>query len=76
MLRNDVKALDANSAKQLAKFARLPSVVRFTGLGRSTIYRMIAAKEFPAPFKLGSRAVGWRWSDLDAWSETRVQKPH
>lgn len=43
----------------------MPSVVCFTGLGRSTIYRMIAAKEIPGPVKLGPRAVGWRWSDLD-----------
>jgi len=44
MLRNDIKALDAYLPEQRPKFARLPSVVRFTGLGRSTIYRMIAAK--------------------------------
>ncbi len=38
---------------QRSMFARLPSVLRFTGLGRSTIYRMIAAREFPGPVKLG-----------------------
>jgi prophage regulatory protein len=63
----------ASIPDQRSMFARMPSVVRFTGLGRSTIYRMIAAHEFPGPVKLGPRAVGWRWSDLDTWSETR---PH
>ena len=76
MLRNDTTAANALSPDQRPKFARMPSVLRFTGLGRSTIYRMIAAKEFPGPGTLGPRAVGWRWSDLDAWSETRPSNSH
>jgi prophage regulatory protein len=52
-------------------FARLPAVIQATGLGRSTIYRMVASGVFPAPVQVGLRAVAWRWSDLDRWSESR-----
>ena len=52
-------------------FARLPAVIQVTGLGRSTIYRMVASGAFPAPFQVGLRAVAWRWADLDRWSESR-----
>jgi prophage regulatory protein len=52
-------------------FARLPTVIQVTGLGRSTIYRMVASGVFPAPVQVGLRAVAWRWSDLDRWSESR-----
>ncbi len=52
-------------------FARLPTVLAATGLGRSTVYRLIAAGSFPAPVRLGPRAVGWRWSDLDQWTRSR-----
>ena len=52
-------------------FARLPTVMQATGLGRSTIYRLMADGAFPAPVHLGPRAVGWRWSDLDQWSASR-----
>lgn len=52
-------------------FARLPTVLAATGLGRSTIYRLIAEGSFPAPVRLGPRAVGWRWSDLDQWTRSR-----
>jgi prophage regulatory protein len=52
-------------------FARLPTVIQATGLGRSTIYRMVASGAFPAPVQLGARAVAWRWSDLERWSESR-----
>ena len=76
MPHNVSTAGGTSSLEQRPKFARMPSVVRFTGLGRSTIYRMIAAREFPGTVKLGPRAVGWRWSDLDAWSETRPTSSH
>jgi prophage regulatory protein len=53
------------------EFLRMPSVIRRTGLARSTIYRLIAEQSFPSPFKLAGRAVGWRRVDLDRWSESR-----
>lgn len=53
------------------EFLRLPSVLRRTGLGRSTIYRLMADAQFPAAVKLSGRAIGWRRSDLDRWSDAR-----
>jgi prophage regulatory protein len=52
-------------------FARPPIVIEATGLGRSTIYRLVSSGAFPPPVHLGPRAVAWRWSDLDQWSESR-----
>ncbi len=57
-------------------FLRMRTVMRITGLGRSTIYRLIAEKRFPCPVKLGHRAVAWRRSDLDRWSEARPIAKH
>jgi prophage regulatory protein len=45
--------------------------MRITGLGRSTIYRLMAIQKFPSPVRLGPRAVAWRRADLDKWSEAR-----
>lgn len=50
---------------------RLPSVLRATGLGRSTLYRLIAACSFPAPVRLSKRAVAWRASEVEIWSQSR-----
>jgi prophage regulatory protein len=44
-----------------------------TGLSRSTLYAYIAAGNFPPPYALGARAVGWRESDVEAWLVSRVQ---
>ena len=57
-------------------FARLPTVMQATGLGRSTIYRLVASGAFPAPVHLWPRAGAWRWSDLDRWSESRCADSH
>lgn len=55
---------------------RMKTVIRLTGLGRSTIYRLMARHEFPSPVRLASRAVGWRSSDLDRWAAERPDTRH
>lgn len=59
-----------------AQLIRLPVVMRFTGLGRSTIYRLMAEDRFPKPVQLSTRAVGWRLSDLQDWSAARPMASH
>ena len=55
------------------KFLRISEVEEFTGLKRPTIYAYAAAGLFPRPFKIGSRASGWRLDQLNEWAESRVQ---
>jgi prophage regulatory protein len=57
-------------------FLRLPTVMKLTGLGRSTIYRMVAANTFPSPVRIASRAIAWRRADLERWSESRSPVEH
>lgn len=52
-------------------FLRLGDVLRLTGMARSTVYRLMAVKGFPAPCRLGRRAVGWRSDDIARWSAAR-----
>ncbi len=57
-------------------FIRMAVVVRLTGLGRSTIYRLMAEDKFPSPVRLAKRAVAWRRTDLERWSEGRPTVTH
>jgi prophage regulatory protein len=57
------------------RFLRLPDVRRVTGLSRATIYRKIAANEFPRQRALGERASGWLYSEVQAWITNRAQRP-
>lgn len=64
------------SADPHALLLRIGSVMRMTGLGRSTIYRLVADEAFPPPVRLAKRAVAWRRSDLERWSEERPKVCH
>lgn len=76
MQRNPSAQSPRNSDAVTPLLVRMPTVMRLTGLGRSTIYRMVAARKFPSPVRLGPRAVAWRQSDLDEWSESRPAVTH
>lgn len=52
---------------------RLPRVKERCGLGRASIYAGVKNGTFPAPVKLGDRAVGWLASSVDDWIKSRVQ---
>ncbi|MRW94284.1 AlpA family phage regulatory protein [Duganella sp. FT80W] len=54
------------------KVLRLSQVMLSTGLGRSTIYKYIAIGNFPAPFKLSERCVGWLESEIQQWIQSRL----
>ena len=52
---------------------RRPEVERLAGVSRSTIYRWMAAGQFPTPVRLGVRARGWRTTDVEAWLASRAR---
>ena len=56
----------------LPRLERLPTVLRRTGLSRSTVYRLVAEKGFPAPVQLGARSVAWKVSDVSDWIDSRM----
>ncbi|MNU03290.1 Prophage CP4-57 regulatory protein (AlpA) [compost metagenome] len=51
---------------------RFPDVQAAVGLGKSTIYSMVKAGEFPAPVKLGVRAVAWPSHLVNQWLADRM----
>lgn len=53
-------------------FLRLPEVKAVTGLSKTSIYELIRAKTFPAPVRLGPRAVAWVKSEVKQWALERV----
>ena len=51
----------------------LPEVQQIVPLSRSSIYKKLAAGEFPAPIRLSpGRRVAWRERDLLAWLNARA----
>lgn len=50
---------------------RRPEVESLTGLSRTTIYRLMAAKSFPQQRKLGPNSVGWLQGEIANWIKSR-----
>lgn len=40
-------------------------------LGRSALYRMLRAGQFPLPVRIGPRAVRWKASEVESWLQER-----
>lgn len=53
---------------------REPARRAVTGLSRSAWYELMSKGEAPKPVAIGTRAVAWRASDLEKWSESRAPK--
>lgn len=48
------------------------TVTALVGLGRSTIYRLVAEGQFPQPIKRGLRCTRFRAGDVTAWLKAQV----
>lgn len=59
--------------QQSRRFLRLKEVQHQVGLGRTAIYQKIKAGEFPSPYPLGARAVGFLSEDIESWIESRIK---
>lgn len=53
---------------------RKPSVLAVIGMGSTWLYGAVKSGAFPAPVKLGVRAVGWKRSEIEAWLASREAK--
>ena len=54
---------------------RLPQVIAMTGVPRSTLYRLIKEGKFPKQVKLTEKSIGFYFSQVVQWIETREVAP-
>jgi prophage regulatory protein len=48
---------------------KIKEVERLTSKSKSALLRDVTAKTFPAPVRIGKRAVAWRLSSLRKWQD-------
>ena len=53
---------------------RCDQVEAVTGLGRSSIYAMAKAGDFPSPIRLAKRASGWLQSEVNDFIQSRINE--
>ena len=69
--RRDMRADTIQHTKADKALARGRQVEQLVQLSRSTIYAAVKAGTFPAPVRIGARAVAWRVSEVEQWLEAR-----
>jgi prophage regulatory protein len=55
----------------MERLLRMPEVTQITGFKRAWIYVLMRRGDFPAPLKIGPRAVRWKSSEIYAWLESQ-----
>jgi len=63
--------MEAVVSKKIA-LIRLKDVLARVRIGRSTIYSLIKASQFPKPISLGPRSVAWIEAEIDEWIAQKV----
>lgn len=53
---------------------RLPAVLARTGLTRSVLYRLIAARRFPSAVHPTERTSAWPAVEVDDWVNERIRE--
>ncbi|WP_397534251.1 helix-turn-helix transcriptional regulator [Roseateles sp.] len=67
-----IKNIQSLDVLQLADaLLRIQTVGQATGLSGATIYRKLAAGQFPAPVRLGARCTRWKAADVRAWIQAQ-----
>jgi len=52
----------------------LKEVQHKTGLGRTTVYKMVKKGDFPPQVQIGPRSVRWLQTEIDHWINSRVER--
>lgn len=63
------KEINSPSGSGIVRIKRLLS--EEVPVSRSTLYQWINAGNFPAPIRLGPKAIGFRLKDIRAWQASR-----
>lgn len=49
------------------QYLRVKDIQTMLGVSKSTIYRWMDERSFPAPIKFSAKAVRWKSDDIDQW---------
>ena len=59
---------ESNPPNSAPVYVRLPRVLRdYIPVAKSTLYQGVAEGRYPAPHRIGKRAVAWRVADLERY---------
>lgn len=66
-----MRAIAILGVSTMVKLMRMPDVLDAIGISKSTLYRMVAAGEFPAGVRIGERAIAWPSDEVQEFIRVR-----
>lgn len=57
-----------------AKLVRRPEVLKRVPFSNATLHRKVTEGTFPAPVKIGARAVAWLREEIDVWERKNIEE--
>ena len=55
------------------KYLREPQVLERLPFSKPTLHRKVRNGTFPAPVKIGARAIAWLAEEIDAWERKNIE---
>ena len=65
-------SVQAIPSKEESKFFKIDQILALVPIGRSTLYNMIAAGEFPKQKKLSRNNSVWNKEEVNAWINEKL----
>ena len=69
--REQSNDFQADFQNNIDRLVRLKEFLRLTGLGRSTVYKLISQGLLERPVRISARTIGWHSSTVRAFIESR-----
>ena len=66
--------MQINTVTPTKQLIKINEVIHRTAKSRSAIYLAVSRQTFPAPHKIGDRAVAWLASDIESWIDAQTSK--
>jgi prophage regulatory protein len=57
-----------------SEYIKLPQVLNLTGLGKTSIYKLMSNNTFPKPTSFGVRRIAWRRIDIQTWIKQKIKE--
>lgn len=73
LIKNLTPPAQPNLPSGIDPVMRLPAVLATVQMSRGWVLANVKSGAFPAPIKLGAKAVGWRSSAIRDWLRTREE---
>ncbi|PTC03194.1 DNA-binding protein [Vibrio mediterranei] len=67
-------SLNQSNTEQPNRLMRLKEVIHTCGLSRASIYSFMEEGTFPQSVSLSTRAIGWRYQDVQNWIEEKIKE--